>query len=196
MRKIAYHHPMRDLYYQAFAARDARFDGVFFVGVTSTGIFCRPVCRARTAKLENCRFFPSAAAARKDGFRACKRCRPELAPGAAPIDDAHRIAHMIAARIEDRQIADGTSLASIAESFELSPRQIRRILQQELGVSAIALIQARRLHIAERLLKETDQPITEIAFASGFGSLRRFNDAVRQHYKMPPTHLRQKARDN
>src|SRR6185295_15111608 len=120
--------------YRALAARDPRFDGVFFVGVTSTGIYCRPICPVKTPKLANCRFFDSAEAAEKENFRPCLRCRPELAPGSAPVDDAHRIAYLIAHRIDEGLIDDSANIEEIADQFELSSRQIRRIVQKELGV--------------------------------------------------------------
>ena len=177
-------------YYNALASRDPRFDGVFYVGVTSTGIYCRPVCTAKTPKKENCRFFNSAAAAEKESFRPCLRCRPELAPGSAPVDDAHRIAGLITYRMEEGLFDDGASMEEIASQFELSSRQIRRIVQKELGVSPMELVRTRRLLLAKQLLTETALSITEIAFASGFSSLRRFNDAFSTCYGMPPSRLR------
>jgi AraC family transcriptional regulator of adaptative response / DNA-3-methyladenine glycosylase II len=179
--------------YNALSSRDPRFDGVFFVGVTSTGIYCRPVCTARTPKAANCRFFNSAEAAEKASFRPCLRCRPELAPGNAPVDDAQRIASLIAHRIEEGMLDDGGGLEEIAAQFELSSRQIRRIVHQELGVSPIELVQTRRLLLAKQLLTETTLPIIEVAFASGFSSLRRFNDAFSGRYGMPPTRLRKEV---
>jgi AraC family transcriptional regulator, regulatory protein of adaptative response / DNA-3-methyladenine glycosylase II len=179
--------------YKALAARDARFDGVFFVGVRSTRIYCRPVCPVRTPKAASCRFFNSAQEAEQDGFRPCLRCRPELAPGSAPIDDAQRIAQLIVLRLEEGRLDEQTRLDDIATQFELSSRQIRRIVQKELGVPPIQLLLTRRLLLAKQLLAETTLPVTEIAFASGFSSLRRFNDAFRTRYRMPPTRLRQKA---
>ena len=152
----------------------------------------RPVCTAKTPKEQNCMFFSSAEAAEKALFRPCLRCRPELAPGTAPVDDASRIAHMIANRIEEGML-DDDGLEAIAPQFELSSRQIRRILQKELGVSPIELVQTRRLLLAKQLLTETELPITEVAFASGFSSLRRFNDAFSGRYGMPPTRLRKEA---
>lgn len=180
--------------YSAYASRDPRFDGVFYIGVTSTGIYCRPVCTARTPKQGNCRFFESAAAAEKASFRPCLRCRPELAPGNAPVDDAHRIAHLVAHRIEEGMLDDGAGLGTIAARFGWSARQIRRIIHRELGVSPIELVMTRRLLLAKQLLTETALPITRVAFASGFSSLRRFNDAFAGRYGMPPTRFR-KATD-
>src|SRR6185295_2429813 len=141
--------------YKALVARDARFDGTFFVGVTSTGIYCRPVCPAKTPKIKNCRFFSSPQQAEQARFRPCLRCRPELAPGNAPIDDAQRIAHLIVQRLEDDTFGDDTSLETIAARFKLSSRQIRRIIQSELGVPPIQLILTRRLLLAKQLLTET-----------------------------------------
>ena len=179
--------------YKALAARDARFDGVFYVGVTSTGIYCRPICTAKTPKAANCRFFESPEAAEKARFRPCLRCRPELAPGNAPIDDSRRIAGMIAQRIDEGMLDDGGGLERIAKRFGWSSRQIRRIVHRELGVSPIELVSTRRLLLAKQLLTETTLPITEVAFASGFASLRRFNDAFRRRYGMPPTRFRSTA---
>jgi AraC family transcriptional regulator, regulatory protein of adaptative response / DNA-3-methyladenine glycosylase II len=179
--------------YTAYASRDPRFDGVFYIGVTSTGIYCRPVCTAKTPKAANCRFFDSAEAAEKSNFRPCLRCRPELAPGNAPVDDAHRIASLIAHRIDEGMLDDGASIEQIAERFGWSSRQIRRMLRKELGVSPIELVQTRRLLLAKQLLTETTLPISEIAYASGFSSLRRFNDAFSGRYGMPPTRFRSAA---
>jgi AraC family transcriptional regulator, regulatory protein of adaptative response / DNA-3-methyladenine glycosylase II len=179
--------------YSAYASRDPRFDGVFYIGVTSTGIYCRPVCTARTPRAANCRFFHSAEAAEKARFRPCLRCRPELAPGNAPVDDAHRIAGLIVQRIDEGMLDSGVGLEQVAAEFGWSSRQIRRILQQELGVSPIDLLQTRRLLLAKQLLTETALPVTEIAFASGFASLRRFNDAFGGRYGMPPSRFRKAA---
>lgn len=180
--------------YNALVSHDPRFDGIFFVGVISTGIYCRPICPAKTPKRENCRFFVSHEAAEKESFRPCLRCRPELAPGNAPGDSMRRMAHRIAQRIEEN--SDNANLEEIARQFELSSRQLRRIVQKEFGVSPIELIQTRRLLLAKQLLTETKLSITQIAFASGFSSLRRFNDAFSTHYKMPPTRLRKEAVNN
>jgi AraC family transcriptional regulator of adaptative response / DNA-3-methyladenine glycosylase II len=180
-------------YYRALSSRDPRFDGVFYVGVTSTGIYCRPICPVKTPKPGNCRFFASQEAAEKASFRPCLRCRPELAPGQAPVDDAHRIAYLLAQRIDEGLLDEGARLEDIAEEFGLSSRQIRRIVHQQMGVSPIELMQTRRLLLAKQLLTETNLPVTEIAFASGFTSLRRFNDSFSIRYRMPPTRLRKTA---
>jgi len=181
--------------YRALTARDSRFDGVFFVGVTSTGVYCRPICPAKTPKAANCRFFDTPQEAEHAGFRPCLRCRPELAPGNAPVDDAQRIAAVIVQRLEEGHLDEHAGLEAIAGQFELSSRQIRRIIRTELGVSPIQLLLTRRLLLAKQLLTETTLPITQVAFASGFASLRRFNDAFHGRYGMPPTRLRRKATD-
>ncbi len=182
--------------YKALTSRDSRFDGVFFTAVTSTGIYCRPICPAKTPKESNCRFFDTPQEAEQAGFRPCLRCRPELAPGSAPIDDAQRIAQLIVQRLEDGHLDEKAGLEEIADQFELSSRQIRRIVQKELGVPPIQLLLTRRLLLAKQLLTETALPITEVAFASGFASLRRFNDAFDGRYGMPPTRLRRKATED
>ncbi|RYD60387.1 MAG: DNA-3-methyladenine glycosylase 2 family protein, partial [Verrucomicrobiaceae bacterium] len=179
--------------YKAMTSRDPRFDGVFFVGVTSTGIYCRPVCTVKTPKPENCLFFESAEAAEKAAFRPCLRCRPELAPGNAPMDNAHRIAHLMVQRIHEGLADEGAGLEEIATEFGISSRQLRRIIQKELGVSPIELLQTRRLLLAKQLLTETKLAVIDVAFASGFSSLRRFNDAFSSRYRMPPSRLRKEA---
>lgn len=183
--------------YNALISRDPRFDGVFYVGVTSTGIYCRPVCTAKTPKAANCRFFESAEAAESANFRPCLRCRPELAPGNAPVDDSRRIASLLVHRIDegmlDRASDNGQWMERVAKQFGWSSRQIRRIVQRELGVSPMELVQTRRLLLAKQLLTETSLPISEIAHASGYSSLRRFNDAFGRRYGMPPSRLRSDA---
>lgn len=176
--------------YRALTSRDARFDGIFYVGVTSTGIYCRPICPVKAPRAENCLFFESAEAAEKATFRPCLRCRPELAPGHAPVDNSQRIAERLMQRIDEGMIEEVDSLEEIAACFHLSLRQLRRIVHKELGVSPQELRQTRRLLLAKQLLSETHLPVTEIAFASGFSSLRRFNAAFSSQYRMPPTHLR------
>ena len=182
--------------YKALTSRDSRFDGVFFVGVTSTDIYCRPICPVKTPKETNCRFFETPQEAEHAGFRPCLRCRPELAPGAAPVDDAQRIAQLIVQRLEEGQLDDKAGLEEIADQFELSSRQIRRIVQKELGVPPIQLLLTRRLLLAKQLLTDTRLPVTEVAFASGFSSLRRFNDAFNRRYGLAPTRLRKTATED
>ena len=179
--------------YDALRARDPRFDGVFFVGVTSTRIYCRPICRVKTPRAANCRFYDTAQRAELAGFRPCLRCRPELAPGSAPVDDAQRIAHLIVQRLEEGRLGEQAGVEAIADQFELSSRQIRRIVRSELGVPPVQLLLTRRLLLAKQLLTDTAWPMTDIAFASGFSSVRRFNDAFVTRYRMPPSRLRKKA---
>ena len=183
-------------YYSALRSRDPRFDGVFFVGVTSTGIYCRPVCTAKPVKAANCRFFASAEAAEAERFRPCLRCRPELAPGNAPVDNARRIASLLVHRIDEGMLDDPTEgrwMERVAKQFGWSSRQIRRVVQRELGVSPMELLQTRRLLLAKQLLTETALPISQVAYASGYSSLRRFNDAFGSRYRMPPTRFRKTA---
>lgn len=179
--------------YRALTSRDVRFDGIFYVGVTSTGIYCRPVCPVKAPRAENCVFFDSAEAAEKAAFRPCLRCRPELAPGNAPVDSSQRIAEQLMQHIDEGLIEQIESLEEIAACFHLSLRQLRRIVQKELGVSPQELRQTRRLLLAKQLLTETHLPVTQIAFASGFASLRRFNAAFSNQYRMPPSYLRKKS---
>lgn len=183
----------RDAAYFALTSRDPRFDGVFYVGVTSTGIYCRPICPVKPPQAANCLFFSSAEAAEKSGFRPCLRCRPELAPGNASVDRGQRIAERLMQQIDEGLIEQSGSLEEIAARFNLSLRQLRRIVQKELGVSPQELRQTRRLLLAKQLLSETRLPVTDIAFASGFSSLRRFNDAFSNQYRMPPSRLRKES---
>jgi AraC family transcriptional regulator, regulatory protein of adaptative response / DNA-3-methyladenine glycosylase II len=179
--------------YRALAARDARFDGLFFVGVTSTRIYCRPICTARTAARGRCRFFGNSALAEQEGFRPCLRCRPELAPGLAPVDSVSRTARAAASRIEAGALNDGGSLEQLAGDLGLSARQLRRAVRQEFGVSPIELAQTQRLLLAKQLLTESNLPIIEVAFSSGFESVRRFNALFRSHYRLTPSHMRRSS---
>ena len=181
-----------DRCYRALRARDARFDGRFFVGVTSTGIYCRPICPSRPPKRENCTFHPSAAAAEAAGFRPCLRCRPELAPGNASIDAGARLAQQAASLIEDG-VADGGSVDAIAARLGISDRHLRRVFQTEFGVAPIAYAQTHRMLLAKRLLTDTRLAVTDVALASGFHSVRRFNALFRERYRLNPTELRRAA---
>ncbi|HET6611881.1 MAG TPA: DNA-3-methyladenine glycosylase 2 [Kofleriaceae bacterium] len=175
--------------YQALAARDARFDGQFFVAVSSTGIYCRPVCRVRLPKRENCTFHPSAAAAEAAGFRPCLRCRPELAPGYASVDASRRLARAAASLIDDGALGEA-GLGALATRLGVSERHLRRVFAAELGVSPVAYAQTQRLLLAKRLLTDTRLPVTQIALAAGFASLRRFNALFRERYRLEPRALR------
>src|SRR6516162_4958950 len=179
--------------YVALSARDPRFDGVFFVGVTTTRIYCRPICTARTPGRDRCRYFSNAALAEREGFRPCLWCRPELAAGQAPVDSVRRMARIAAARIEAGALNDGGSLEKLARDLGLSARQLRRAVAQEYGVAPIELAQTRRLLLAKQLLTESNLPIIEVAFASGFASVRRFNALFRSHYRLTPTTMRRSS---
>ncbi|MBL8687032.1 MAG: DNA-3-methyladenine glycosylase 2 family protein [Alphaproteobacteria bacterium] len=179
-----------NIMYQALTARDNRFDGLFFVGVTTTGIYCRPICSARTPNKDNCRFFRHAAAAEKEFFRPCLRCRPELAPGYTPLEAGQRMAHRLAQSIQETPINKDIPVEQLAKQLQTSVRQLRRIAIKEFGVPPIKLAQTQRLLLAKQLLTETILPITDIAFASGFSSVRRFNTLFKQHYHLTPTSLR------
>jgi AraC family transcriptional regulator, regulatory protein of adaptative response / DNA-3-methyladenine glycosylase II len=180
-----------DSCYQALAAHDSRFDGAFYVGVATTGIYCRTVCTARTPRRENCTFYPSAAAAEKAGFRPCLLCRPELAPGNARVDAVGRLAAAVYSRIEDGALSE-QRVEDLASTMGVSDRHLRRIVEREFGVSPVELAQTQRLLLAKRLLTDTDLPVTEVAFASGFSSLRRFNALFKERYHLNPTELRKR----
>lgn len=176
---------------RALEARDARFDGVFFVGIATTGIYCRPICPARTTPAGNRRFFSSAAAAERAGFRPCLRCRPELAPGLARIDAVPRLAEVAAHRIAAGAL-NGCSVEALATALGVSGRQLRRALRHEFGVSPIALAQTNRLLLAKRLLTETRLSMVQVAHASGFQSLRRFNALFVSRYRLTPDGVRRR----
>ena len=178
--------------YDALQARDARFDGRFFVGVSSTGIYCRPVCAVRLPKRENCSFFASAAAAEVGGYRPGLRCRPELAPGFAAIDAPAAIARRAASLIEDGSLGD-EGLEGLAARVGVTDRHLRRVFASQFGVSPIQYAQTQRLLLAKRLLTDTAMPVTDVAMASGFSSLRRFNALFSERYRMAPTRLRAQA---
>jgi AraC family transcriptional regulator of adaptative response / DNA-3-methyladenine glycosylase II len=182
-----------DICARALDARDSRFDGLFFVGITTTGIYCRPVCPARISYPERRRFFETAASAEQAGFRPCLRCRPELAPGRALMDAVPRLARVAAHRIEAGAL-NGSGVGELAAELGVSERHLRRALERELGVSPIELAQTYRLLLAKRLLADTSLPVTRIAFASGFQSLRRFNSVFRERYRLSPTELRRSPR--
>ena len=181
--------------YRALRARDARFDGRFFVAVSSTRIYCRPVCTVKPPRRENCRFYLSAAAAESGGYRPCLRCRPELAPGNASVDASSRLAQAAASLIEDRTLEDG-GLDAVAARLGITDRHLRRAFGAEFGVAPVEFAQTQRLLLAKRLLTDTALPATQVAFASGFGSLRRFNALFRQRYRLQPGQLRKHMKVN
>lgn len=175
--------------YRALSTHDARFDGRFFVGVSSTGIYCRPVCRVRTPRAEHCRYFQSAAAAEVAGYRPCLRCRPELAPGYASVDATERLAQA-AVELIDGGVLDDGGLERLAARLGVTSRHVRRIFERAFGVTPVEYAQTQRLLLAKRLLTDTTLPVTEVALASGFGSVRRFNALWKARYRMPPARLR------
>lgn len=180
--------------YRALAARDPRFDGTFFVGVQTTGIYCRPVCTARTPARDRCVFFERAALAERDGFRACFQCRPELAPGDARVDSLSRLVASAVERIECGALNDG-SVDALASELGVTARHLRRAFAVELGVTPVALALSRRMALAKQLVQDGGLGMAEVAFASGFGSVRRFNAAFRERFGRPPSELRRsKAR--
>jgi AraC family transcriptional regulator of adaptative response / DNA-3-methyladenine glycosylase II len=175
--------------YRAVRAHDRRFDGRFFVAVSSTGIYCRPICPARPAKRENMRFYASAAGAEGAGYRPCLRCRPERAPGMGSVDAAGRLVGAVIAGIEEHALSNGR-VGELATSLGVSDRHLRRVTEAELGVSPIELAQTQRLLLAKRLLGDTSLNLAEIAFAAGFGSVRRFNALFKSRYGLNPRALR------
>ena len=180
-----------DAAYRVLTTHDARFDGRLFVGVTSTRIYCRPVCRVRVPKQANCRFFSHAAAAESDGFRPCMRCRPELAPGLSLVDSSQVLAAHAALMLDDAaQQGQDPPLPHLAARLGVTDRHLRRIFADAHGVSPIAYLTTQRLLLAKRLLTDTALPITQVALAAGFGSLRRFNAVFVERYRMSPSALR------
>src|SRR5689334_2271403 len=184
----------REACYRVFQAHDARFDGRIFVGVTSTRIYCRPICPARTPKFENCRYFASAAAAQEAGFRPCLRCRPETAPELAfwrgSSNTVSRAMKLIAEGALDESEA---GVEALAERLGVGGRQLRRLFKQHLGASPISVAQTRRVLFAKQLLHDTRLPMAEVAMSAGFGSVRRFNETFRNLFDRPPSALRRKG---
>lgn len=178
-----------DTCYRAVAARDRRFDGLFLVAVTTTGVYCRPVCTARTPGRDRCRFFRSAPEAERAGYRACFVCRPELAPGGAPLEAVPRLVSRALARIEAGAL-DRVGVDELAGELGVTGRHLRRAFEAELGVTPIGVAQSRRLALSKRLLHDTALGLAEVALASGFQSVRRFNAAFRERFGRPPSAVR------
>jgi AraC family transcriptional regulator of adaptative response / DNA-3-methyladenine glycosylase II len=178
-----------DQCYQAVLTRDSRFDGRFFVAVKTTRIYCRPICRVKTPLRQNCRFFNCAAAAEGAGYRPCKRCRPELAPGHSSMDASGQLARAAAGHICGDFLADH-SLGELAGELGVTDRQMRRVFHEEFGVSPVQFWQTQRLLLAKQLLADSRLSITDVALASGFQSLRRFNALMKHRYRMTPSELR------
>jgi len=178
-----------DICYRAVRSRDSRFDGLFFTGVRTTGVYCRPVCPAVTPHLKNVDFFPCAAAAEKAGFRPCRRCRPETSPGTpAWLGTSATVSRAL------RDISDGYldthTVEELALRLGIGPRHLLRLFDDHLGTTPVAVAQTRRVHFARNLLEQTDLPMTRIALAAGFGSVRRFNDLIKLSFRRTPSELR------
>jgi AraC family transcriptional regulator, regulatory protein of adaptative response / DNA-3-methyladenine glycosylase II len=181
--------------YRALQTRDRRFDGHLFVGVTSTGIYCRPICPAKTAKFQNCRFFQSAAAAQEAGFRACLRCRPEISPEVAGWrGTSNTVSRALAFIAEGFLDQDDASVDALAQRLGMGERHLRRLFQEHLGASPFTVAQTRRILFAKQLIHETRLPMSDVAMASGFGSVRRFNDTFQKLYRRPPSQLRRRSK--
>jgi len=186
--------PSDDICLRAFATRDARFDGRLFIGVKTTGIYCRPICPARTPKRENVTFWPSAAAAQEAGFRPCLRCRPEISPDAAAWrGTSNTVSRALALIAEGGLDGDAASLAALCERLGVGERQLRRLFDKHLGAPPVAVAQTRRVLFAKQLIQETQLPMSAVADAAGFGSIRRFNDAFRKLYRRAPSELRRQS---
>lgn len=182
-----------DSCYRAVSARDARFDGRFYTAVTTTRIYCRPICPARTPATRNVRFYRHAASAEAAGFRPCKRCRPELSPGDPGWDLRGDLVGR-ALRLIDDGDADDSGVAGLARRLHITERHLHRLFVAELGVGPLAVARTKRLLLAKQLLTETALPVTSVAFAAGFGSVRQFNAAMRETYGFTPSELRATAR--
>jgi AraC family transcriptional regulator, regulatory protein of adaptative response / DNA-3-methyladenine glycosylase II len=180
----------REACYRAICARDARFDGRFFVAVCTTRIFCRPICPARTPRFENVEFYRSAAAAYEAGFRPCLRCRPECSPELAGVRGTSRTVSRALALIAAGALDGDAGVEELAARLGLGERQLRRLFMTHLGASPLAVAQTRRLLLAKQLLHDTQMTMSEVSAAAGFGSLRRFNDTFQRMYGRPPSSLR------
>src|SRR5215467_5829962 len=178
---------------RARRSRDSRFDGRFFIGVRTTGIYCRPICPAPSPKESNVRYFPSAAGAAEAGFRPCLRCRPEASPGTPAWLGSSTTVSRALRLMEEDQAGNG-SLEHLADRLGIGSRQLRRLFLQHLGATPVAVLQTRRLHFAKTLIDQTDLPFTEAALAAGFGSVRRFNSSFQKLYHRTPSELRALAR--
>ena len=180
-------------YERARQSRDVRFDGQFFVAVKTTGIYCRPICPANSPKRENVDFFPTAAAASEAGFRPCLRCRPECAPGTPAWHGTSTTVRRGLKLIASGALDDG-DVQTLANRLGVTSRHLRRLFSKHLGASPLSVAHTQRLHFAKRLIDQTDLPLSEIAIAAGYGSVRRFNDAFRKTYRRPPRDLRRRGR--
>ena len=179
--------------YAAFASKDARFDGQAFVGVSSTGVYCRPVCHVHMPKYENCTFYETAAEAEAAGYRPCLVCRPELAPGHSIADASANLARRAASLLREG-CTSGESLERMAERLGYTDRHLRRAFQREFEVTPVQYLQTCRLLLAKSLLTDSDLPVSQVAAAAGFKSVRRFNDLFKERSRLTPTAVRKSAR--
>lgn len=184
-----------EVYERARLARDARFDGQFYVGVKTTGIYCRPICPANAPKSENVAFYPSAAAAGEAGFRPCLRCRPECAPG-TPAWSGTSTTVRRGLRLISGGALDEGNVETLADRLGVTSRHLRRLFTKHLGASPLAVAHTQRLHFAKRLIDETTLPMQNISSAAGYGSIRRFNDAFQRTYGRPPRELRRAGEES
>src|SRR5262250_3247362 len=180
---------------QARLSRDPRFDGKFFIGVVTSGVYCRSICPAPTAKEKNVRYFATAAAAAEAGFRPCLRCRPEASPGTPAWLGTPTTVSRALRLIAESGLDDG-GVEGLADRLGVGSRHLRRLFIQHLGAPPSAVAQTRRLHFAKKLIDETSLPMSEVALASGFGCVRRFNAAIRKVYKRTPTQIRRLVRQD
>jgi len=180
-----------DILFTALLQRDPAFDGRFFVCVKTTGIYCRSICPARKPKRENCEFVKTRDEAEAKGFRACKRCRPETAPG-SPAWKGTGASVSRALKILSQQTGDGLTINILADKLGMGERHLRRLFQDHLGTSPKALLQERRLNLARRMLIEDETPVSRLAFLAGYNSVRRFNDAFKKEFGVSPTQYRKK----
>jgi len=187
--------PSKDVCYRALQSRDSRFDGLILVGVPSTGIYCRPICPARTPKYENCVCYSSSAASQNAGFRPCLRCRPESAPDLVSWrGTSNTVARALALIAEGALDSEGDKVDALANRLGVGERQLRRLFLQHLGASPTSVAQTRRVLFAKQLIHETEMSMTEIALALGFGRVRRFNEIFQELFRRPPSALRRAGR--
>ncbi len=182
-----------EVFERARLSRDARFDGRFFVGVRTTGIYCRPICPANAPKSENVTFFPSAAAASEAGYRPCLRCRPECAPGTPAWVGTSTTVQRALRLIADGGLEDG-NVESLAARLGVTGRHLRRLFAKHVGASPLTVAHTQRLHFAKRLIDETTLSMADVSSAAGYGSVRRFNDTFRKTYGRPPRELRKEGK--
>jgi AraC family transcriptional regulator of adaptative response / DNA-3-methyladenine glycosylase II len=184
--------PKASILYRAVRRRDARYDGRFFTAVVTTGIYCRPICPARTPLQKNVRFYETASQAEAAGFRACRRCRPETAPGSPPWIGPAAVVGRALRQLGPSLLGGGAD--DFASRFGLGERQLRRLFKRSVKATPAQVARARRLQIARRLVEKSEQPLSEVATSSGFGSVRQFNDAYRRAFLLPPSEARRLAR--